>query len=191
MQHIMIDLETMGKPPAAAIAAIAAVAFDPEEGVIGKQFYQRVDIKSSVEHGGTLDADTVKWWMRQPAEARSEIVSDDAVDIKRAIGELGCFILRNSQHPDAILWARGTDFDIPIITSAMERIGITPTWKFWNVRDVRTLEHAAIAAGMDPRTTVKFEGQKHHALNDAIHQAKTVIHIWQTLIKPHQQEPQL
>ncbi|WP_436882821.1 3'-5' exonuclease [Enterobacter asburiae] len=188
MQHIMIDLETMDEPPAAAIVAIAAVAFDPEEGVIGKQFYQRVNLESSVRHGGTIGAETVKWWMRQPAEARSEIVSDDAVDIKRAIGELGCFILRNSQHPDAILWARRTDFDIPIITSAMERIDITPTWKFWNVRDVRTLEHAAIAAGMDPRTSVTFEGQRHHAMNDAIHQAKIVIHIWQTLIKPHQQE---
>lgn len=191
MQHIMIDLETMDNTPTAAIVAIAAVAFDPEEGVIGKHFYQRINLESSVRHGGTIGSDTVKWWMRQPAEARSEIVSDDAIDIKRAIGELGCFILRNSQHPDAILWARGTDFDIPIITSAMKRIDITPTWKFWNVRDVRTLEHAAIAAGMDPRTAVKFEGQKHHALNDALHQAKTVVHIWQTLIKPHQPEQQL
>lgn len=190
MQHIMIDLETMDKPPAAAIVAIAAVAFDPEEGVIGKQFYQRINLESSAEHGGTIGADTVKWWLRQPAEARSEIISDDAVDVKRAIGELGCFILRNSQHPDAYIWARGTDFDITILTSAIARVGITPTWKFWNVRDVRTLEHAAIAAGMDPQTVVAFEGQKHHALHDAIHQAKTVIHIWQTLIKPHQQEQQ-
>ncbi|MFZ5272107.1 3'-5' exonuclease [Enterobacter asburiae] len=191
MQHIMIDLETMGSTPTAAIVSIGAVAFDLESGELGKQFYKRVDLKSSVENGGTIDASTVQWWLRRDAAARSEIVADDAVNIRQALGELGCFILRNSPHPDAYLWARGTDFDFPILTSAMARIDLSPVWKYRNTRDVRTIEHAAISAGMDPRNAIPFEGDKHNALHDAIHQAKTVIHIWQALIKPHQPEQQL
>ncbi len=190
MQHIMLDLETMDKTPTAAIVAIGAVAFDFDTGTLGRRFYQRVDIESSQQCGGTIGADTVKWWLRQSAEARSEIATDDAVHIRQALGGLGCFILRNSPHPDAFIWAKGTDFDIPIITSAMDRIGLVPTWKFWNVRDVRTLEHAARDAGMDLRAAVPFEGERHNALHDAIHQAKTIIHIWQQLMAPHRQSQQ-
>lgn len=190
MQHIMLDLETMDNKPTAAIVAIGAVVFDLDSGTLGKRFYQRVRLKDSQKHGGTIGADTVKWWLRQSAEARSEIATDDAVHIRQALGEMGCFILRNSPHPDAFIWAKGTDFDIPIITSAMDRIDLMPTWKFWNTRDVRTFEHAARDAGMDLRTAVPFDGEKHNALDDAIHQAKTVIHIWQQLMAPHRQSQQ-
>ncbi|WP_337049237.1 3'-5' exonuclease [Serratia fonticola] len=187
MQHIMLNLETMDKTPTAAIVAIGAVVFDFDTGALGNRFYQRVDLKSSQQCGGTIGADTVKWWLRRSVEARSEITTDDAVHIRQALGELGCFILRNSPHSDNFIWAKGTDFDIPIIISAMDRIGLMPTWRFRNIRDVATLEHTARDVGMDLRTAVPFEGEKHNALHGAIHQARTVIHIWQQLMAPHRQ----
>lgn len=190
MQHIMLDLETMDNKPTAAIVAIGAVVFDLDSGTLGKRFYQRVRLKDSQKHGGTIGADTVKWWLRQSAEARSEITTDGASGLVSALIGFQCFILRNSPDPDARIWARGTDFDIPIITSAMSRINMPVPWKFWCVRDVRTIEEAARDAGIDPRTAVPFEGEKHNALDDAIHQAKTVIHIWQQLMAPHRQEQQ-
>ncbi|WP_048794726.1 MULTISPECIES: 3'-5' exonuclease [Serratia] len=190
MRHIMLDLETMDNRPSAAIVAIGAVAFDLASGTLGKRFYQRVDLENSQKHGGTIGADTVKWWLRQSAEARSEIATDDAVTLGCALGELQCFIMRNGAIEDVRIWAKGTDFDLPIINTALASVGLTPVWRFWNARDVRTIEEAAKDAGMDLHTAVPFDGAKHNALDDAIHQAKTVIHIWKHLIAPNQQSLQ-
>lgn len=188
MQHIMLDLETMDNKPTAAIAAIGAVAFDLTTGTLGKQFYRRVDIESSQQFGGTIGANTVKWWLRQSATARSEITTNDTTALPSALNEFACFITRNTpyqllspatRNSQVRIWAQGTDFDLPIITSAMQRINMPVPWDYWNVSDARTITTAAKDYGIDLRTAVPFEGEKHHALNDAIHQAKTVMHIWQ------------
>ncbi len=141
MQHIMLDLETMDTKPTAAIAAIGAVAFDLTTGTLGKQFYQRVDIESSQQRGGTIGANTVKWWLRRSAEARSEVVADNAVSIEWALNEFSCFILRNNTlqtvdnsqwciRKGVRIWAQGTDFDLPIITTAMQRINMQVPWDY-------------------------------------------------------------
>ncbi|HDR2588124.1 TPA: 3'-5' exoribonuclease [Enterobacter ludwigii] len=191
MQHIMIDLETMDDTPTAAIVAIGAVAFDLNSGEIGEQFYLSVDLDSSYKHGGTIGPGAVKWWLRQPREAQCEIVTDNAATINYALRELECFIIRSSPSTDTILWSQGADFDFPIITSAMARIGMRRCWKYWNVRDVRTIVHAAEEAGFNPSAAVDFVGQKHHALHDAIHQTRILLRAWQNLVKPHRNEPQL
>lgn len=40
---------------------------------------------------------------------------------------------------DSIIWCQGTDFDIPILTHLLRDFGLSPTWKYNNVRDARTL----------------------------------------------------
>jgi hypothetical protein len=71
MRDLMLDLETMGTSPNAAIVAIGAVKFDPGTGELGGRFYQVVDLASSVAAGCVIDPDTVLWWMRQSPEARA------------------------------------------------------------------------------------------------------------------------
>ena len=39
------------------------------------------------------------------------------------------------------------------------------------------------AIGFDPKRDMRFEGTRHSALDDAIHQAKYVSAIWQKLVK--------
>lgn len=51
MKHVMLDLETMGSGPRAAIVAIGACCFEPETGRIGETFYQAIDLESSVDLG--------------------------------------------------------------------------------------------------------------------------------------------
>jgi len=60
--QIMLDLEFMGKIPTAAIASIGAVQFDLTG--IKREIYIPVDLRTSVKMGGTLDADTVLWWLQ-------------------------------------------------------------------------------------------------------------------------------
>jgi len=51
MNEVMLDLETMGQGPDAAIVAIGAVAFDPVTHWLGDPFYRLVDLESAVVTG--------------------------------------------------------------------------------------------------------------------------------------------
>ncbi|EOZ24363.1 hypothetical protein H245_4438 [Klebsiella pneumoniae VAKPC254] len=42
------------------------------------------------------------------------------------------------------------------------------------------------AISFDPKTTIQFEGSRHNALADAIHQARYVSAIWQRIIAGNQ-----
>jgi len=78
MRDVMLDLETMGNGPRAAIVAIGAVEFDPETGTVGERFYQAVDLATAVSMGGEMDASTVLWWMQQGDEARAAFAKGGA-----------------------------------------------------------------------------------------------------------------
>lgn len=73
MNHLMIDLETMGNKPNAPIVSIGAVFFEPSTGELGEEFYRVVSLKSSMDGGAVPDPDTIMWWMQQSEEARSAI----------------------------------------------------------------------------------------------------------------------
>ena len=75
--EIMLDLETMGLGPDAAIVAIGAVAFDTSTLAIDPcKFFVAVDLESSVRSGGVMDASTVMWWMQQDEVARRILLKD-------------------------------------------------------------------------------------------------------------------
>ncbi|EFW55075.1 enzyme; Degradation of DNA [Shigella boydii ATCC 9905] len=64
--HLMIDLETMGKNPDAPIISIDAIFFDPQTGDMGPEFSKTIDLETA---GGVIDRDTIKWWLKQSREA--------------------------------------------------------------------------------------------------------------------------
>ncbi len=56
MIEFMVDLETMGIGPNAAIVAIGAVAMDTDKLVLtGEEFYEVVSLQSSVDAGLVID----------------------------------------------------------------------------------------------------------------------------------------
>ncbi|WP_284144625.1 3'-5' exonuclease [Serratia marcescens] len=59
MNHLMLDLETLGKKPSAPILTIGAVLFNPHSGELGEQFYTAVDLQSVMAGKATPDADTI------------------------------------------------------------------------------------------------------------------------------------
>lgn len=76
--EVMLDLETMGNGPDAAIVAIGAVAFSLERAEISPSvFYRLVTLESAVRQGGSIEPSTVIWWLQQSDEAREEITRDD------------------------------------------------------------------------------------------------------------------
>ena len=170
MTHIMLDIETLGTKPGAAIVSIGACVFSQEG--IGDTHYQAIDIKAGSNGLAwpTFDPGTIAWWMDQSVEARAVFKDSRSMHIVPALhgfrdwchshGETGIY-----------LWCHGASFDAPIVEAAFEALWHKDQvpWKFWNIRCTRTLYDVA---GVRPERTA---GTQHNALDDAVAQAKAVI----------------
>ncbi|WP_096975737.1 exonuclease [Escherichia coli] len=176
--HLMIDLETMGKNPDAPIISIGAIFFDPQTGDMGPEFSKTIDLETA---GGVIDRDTIKWWLKQSREAQSAIMTDE-IPLDDALLQLREFIADNSGEFFVQVWGNGANFDNTILRHSYERQGIPCPWRYYNDRDVRTIVELGKAIDFDARTAIPFEGERHNALDDARYQAKYVSVIWQKLI---------
>lgn len=181
MNNLMVDIETLGTDHTAPILSIGAVFFDPKAGEVGPTFYKIIDLISSSE-GATIDADTVKWWMRQSDEARGIFNHADAMTLHAALACLSDFIQENSDPKFVKVWGNGSNFDNTIIRVNFERLNIPTPWRFYNDRDVRTIvEMTKSIKGIDPRKEFKLAGTVHNALDDAMHQVNYVNHAYRLL----------
>ncbi|EIY2765234.1 3'-5' exoribonuclease [Escherichia coli] len=176
--HLMINLETMGKNPDAPIISIGAIFFDPQTGDMGPEFSKTIDLETA---GGVIDRDTIKWWLKQSREAQSAIMTDE-IPLDDALLQLREFIDENSGEFFVQVWGNGANFDNTILRRSYERQGIPCPWRYYNDRDVRTIVELGKAIDFDARTAIPFEGERHNALDDARYQAKYVSAIWQKLI---------
>jgi len=164
--NVMLDLETMGNGPNAAITAIGAVAFDLEAGVLGPEFYRIVDLASSVAGGGVMDASTVLWWLQQSDEARA-MYREKGDHISEVLRD---FSIRFEEAGGKYVWGNGSDFDNTILGSAYRRAMLPLPWWYRHNRCYRTVR------GMYPGTKVEWAGGvKHNALDDAKNQALHLI----------------
>ncbi|MGK8439047.1 3'-5' exonuclease [Ectopseudomonas hydrolytica] len=168
--HFVVDLETLGNGPRAAIVAIG-IAF-VAQGRIAETTYIRVNAESAAASGGEIDASTVTWWLQQSAQARAEIAgSQGGVTLQAALVHVEEFMhlcLPNTSRRH--VWGNGSSFDNVILREAFKANGKDAPWPFWNDRDLRT-----ITALYPEAKDLPFEGTKHHALHDAVHEAKVLI----------------
>lgn len=81
-------------------------------------------------------------------------------------------------HPDYFVPANGNEFAVE-----GERCQMPPCWFYSNDLDVRTMVSLGRAIGFDPKRDMPFDGERHNALADAIHQAKYVSAIYQRLVQ--------
>ncbi|NAQ28459.1 exonuclease [Escherichia coli] len=179
--HLMIDLETMGKKSNAPIVVIGAVFFDPQTGEIGPTFYIVISLVDAMDTGAVPDGSTIEWWLAQSSEARSAILVDQ-VKLVDALIQFREFINEYSDEEFVQVWGNGATFDNTILRTSYERLNIPCPWRYYNDRDVRTIIELGKTIGFDARTVILFEGVRHHALDDARHQAKYVTATIQKLI---------
>ncbi|HDI8500899.1 TPA: 3'-5' exoribonuclease [Escherichia coli] len=179
--HLMIDLETMGKKSNAPIVVIGAVFFDPQTGEIGPTFYIVISLVDAMDTGAVPDGSTIEWWLAQSSEARSAILVDQ-VKLVDALIQFREFINEYSDEKFVQVWGNGATFDNTILRTSYERLNIPCPWRYYNDRDVRTIFELGKTIGFDARTVIPFEGVRHHALDDARHQAKYVTATIQKLI---------
>lgn len=172
--HYVLDLETMGKGPRAAIVAIGCVRI--EQGAITGSLYRRISLESSLQAGLQVDASTILWWLQQSKEARAEVFTDQPharpESLASALLGLAEFMqmIPGEDPTNCLLWGNGSSFDNVIVGNAFDACGIPRPWLFWNDRDLRTL-----MALYPEAKALPFEGTKHHALDDAMHEAKQLL----------------
>lgn len=164
--NIMFDIETLDNKYSACILSIGAVEFNKETGETGEELYIDVDLQSCLDEGLTIGASTFKWWMQQSEEARSRIYNATGVTLEEALEQVFAFVKKCGDEVN--VWGNGSTFDITILSHALYKFFIETPWKYYNVKDVRTI----VDINPSIKKNCPFQGVKHDALADCHHQIK-------------------
>lgn len=183
--NVMIDIETLGKKAGCSILSIGATVFGTNDNIPREDFYVTINAHSCLGLGLFEEADTVDWWRKQSPEARVEAFSGK-LDIRTALAKLYNYIkdIEAAFNVTTKVWANGANFDIPILEAAYDLAGISIPWRYSNVRCYRTLK------ALSTVDEVSFQGVKHNALADAMHQARNAVRFLASLEKENAQEKQ-
>lgn len=112
MQHVMIDLETLGTNPDTVVLSLGAVKFDVGVGQIGERIHYYLDIDHQLAEGRTVTGPTIRWWMAQSEQARSQFLESEQVYFK-APQTLDAF--DQFFEGAAYIWSHGSNFDTVIL----------------------------------------------------------------------------
>lgn len=163
--HVMIDFETLGLTPNSVVLSLGAQIFIPTitPHHNGVDFYEEAN---DLQYGRDVDPETAAWWVTQPAG----LIPRSAQQLYKLVSKFHVFLTHYipRAYPDheLILWSNGTDFDIPILYSLYKQHQMSPSWKYNNVRDYRTLRKMFPVVEAAP-----FVGRKHNAGDDAWNEA--------------------
>ena len=149
----MIDLEGLATGPDATILTIAAQAFDPfGKGIYEQSYYARVTLES--QENRVIDNGTIEWWATQPAIVRDEAFNEEGrIPLDQALDELGKLIWHSK-----LIWAQGPTYDMNILEHAYKSYHKPLPWKYFQVRDSRTVFSLWPEQPIPPTS--------HHALED-------------------------
>jgi len=163
---ISVDIESLSVRGTAAILSIGATMFNRNTGEMGNPFYRVVDIASVLNRPEFHVQDsTLRWWLGQGAAADDLFGSGHTGTIEEIARAFNTYSVSEG---DLEIWAGPSHFDLAAITHAIAVAGEEPHFKHWLARDLNTL---CALADFDKRI-LKFQGIKHRADHDAIHQAK-------------------
>lgn len=166
MKNLMIDTETLGRTPNAIILSIAAVKFEFSTDRIEK-FSVNIDPADCRNYGLVSDKETIDWWKNQSNDALAAFTTDQ-ITLDEALYKLSAFI--GTEYRDMVVWANGCAFDIPILEWAYRAVQRKTPWKFWNIRDTRTIFKVC---DIDMRTYERV-GVYHNAVDDCLTQIKAL-----------------
>jgi exodeoxyribonuclease VIII len=189
---LMIDLETLGTGPDAAIVSIGALHFDRHSANLHQavSFYRVIGLEGwSHYEFGEIDASTFRWWLGQSKAAQDSLFSAEAQ--RAAVSPLGaldglCQFIEESK-PDAV-WANSPNFDIRLLHALARRGGRTLPIDFRAERCTRTYEAAALEIWPSDKSSYRLRMDQqvsmrvpkhgrlpaHHSLGDCWRQAARV-----------------
>ena len=165
--HLMIDIETLDTINTAVVPQVGWVGFNMSG--VATPYEMSLDIEEQLTWGRTISADTLKWWMSQPKEARQRVFQADKIHSIEELGSRLRTIIDDCQVQH--VWSHGPAFDIAILQDLLG----TEVCHRRMLRDTRTL--AMLAPDID-KTKPRVP---HSAGEDAYVQAWWVINMLQSL----------
>lgn len=165
--HFVKDWETLSLDPRAHLLSVGVVALD-NSGNIVSEFYQVID--QTQAQGRHISQDTVAWWATKPDQAARDAIWKEAAP-KPAIGAvlaLADWVEHIAAGDEIAMWGNGPEADCVWTETFARDNGLEMPWEFWQQQSIRTLK----LLHPDCADIGPFQGIKHHALDDARHQAK-------------------
>jgi hypothetical protein len=199
---MMLDLETLGTGPNAAICSIGALRFDPLKLKImeprdTRAFHVLIDLEGSASPGN-IEPSTVKWWMSQTEQARVALFGqpkDKYVTLGSALRRLQDWCQIHGE-PITSVWSNGPLFDERLIDEACARHDLKSPFDFRASRCFRTISQMVADKGPDlKKLKAKFSEElkernwpleqheliAHSAVDDCYTQAYAVCRFYQIL----------
>lgn len=141
----------------------------------------------------TRDPQTVQWWNDQSDDARAAF--SDPVDLRDALIRFALWFDKIATASDVAnigpgnicdgrhvtLWSHGAAFDAPILAAAYAAVGLPVPWHYRAPRDTRTAFDMAGITDHSAHLARFTTGTHHHALDDAICQARAVCDAYSTV----------
>lgn len=169
MNQIMIDIETMGNGSNSALVSLAAVKFDMVTGEKGDVFYKKIDLKSCLDIGLKVNADTIMWWLKQSEDARKELYQGEKFNIADVLKEFSSFCSYEYE-----IWGNSPRFDLGIMQDAYRALNMKIPWDFRKERDVRTL----VSFIPEIKNNWIHKGVGHNPVDDCYNQIDYCSKIW-------------
>jgi len=169
-KYIVLDLETLGTKPGCPILSIGAAAFDLESEEVDT-FYCKLHLMYQAMAG--VSESTLRWWMEQDAVARAAafVEGTEAQTVYAAHQMFNLWISdmkRKSDFGGISVWGNSSSFDNEILRASYEHQCLEDPWGFRADRDFRTLRALYKEKVPEP----EFIGVRHHAKDDAVHEAR-------------------
>lgn len=180
----VVDEESMSTEPNAAILAIGATMIDDLETV--DRFYVNVDLQSCLAVGLHESESTRKWWSEQSTEAFNA-TQNNCVPIQTALQMWSDWIGKHTGRDEKgkpvppRLMGNGPCADNMWLNSAYKACGMRNPIPYWADIDHRTLTWIGGAWLGITKEDVSFKGVKHHAGDDAEHEAQHAIMVLRKL----------
>jgi exodeoxyribonuclease VIII len=191
MKHFMVDLETLDTGSDALVLSVGIVAFDPNTGETGAEFYIELNSENCMGEqefcDRTISTATKKWWSEQSPEARMlfhEGFGNRVNYLHDGLRDISNFVwgVSGKDTDNVKMWGNGAAFDNVILRNLYAAADMNPPWKFYNDRCFRTLKNLPGAKDLAPN----FKGTPHYALDDAMQQTLHLLEIYKRCLAPSQ-----
>jgi hypothetical protein len=180
----MIDIETLSTRTNAFILTIGAIRFNRNEKIYDinnknlPKFYYKIDKSSCEKLNFHIDSETKKWWTYQSKEAQHEVFysEENRLPIKDILIKLVDFC-----KDCKTFWSHSPNFDYVILENAFRECNIDAPWKFWNLRDTRTMYDISGINLKKYRSS--GGGVEHHSLHDCYSQVLALQDSFNNILK--------
>lgn len=172
----VVDIETLDTAPTAVIVSIGCVIVDSKNLEVVDEFYQVINRNQPTR---SQDLDTVNWWFEQAnksPEAFNEVLKsyDAPTDLETVLEDFAEWLKIVFDGDKIQMFGNGPEFDNTILEHAYKQHDMETPWPFWCNQSMRTI-NLLKAAFDDDLEKIEFVGNKHHALDDAQHEAKQLL----------------